>query len=900
MSLYSNLRAMLSMIFRRSGAEREMEEELRLHIQHRVEDLRSRGISPAEAERQARIEFGGSERFKDECREAMGTHFFDTLFQDLRIGVRMLRRAPGFTAVAVATLALGIAVNSTMFSLMSAILLERPPGREPDRVAVVTTVDPAPVFQGDATPASAPNYFVWRAANHVFEDMAAADEGRRVSLTSQRQSNAVGDSAGADQPEVVPSAAATLNYFSVLGVAPQLGRTFAAGEDQPGRDHLVILSHDLWARRFGSDPAIVGSTIRFDRENYNVIGVMPQSFRMLGFTPQLWTPLVVKPADQTAAARRNRSLYLFARMKRGTTLEQAKAEMITLGRLTEQSFPETEKGWRVAVRTLPDFLIYALGARTGIEILMTAVGFVLLIACANVAGLLLARASGRQRELAVRVALGAGRSRIVRQLLTEGLLIAILGGGAGLLLAYWGIGFMRASLAINEVVKAVPLSLDWKVVTFTLVVSLVSALLCGIAPAWSASRADLNINLNSEGRSAAGGRGRSRLRMALVTAEIAIASFLLVGVGLLIHMIYDIEHQNLGFRTEHLLTANLTLDEARYKDAERKKAFARDVLARLQQMPGTEAAAATSDLPASGFSSVPLRIKDQPELPAEQKLSAFDFVVTSDYFRVTGIPLMHGRAFTEMDNATSPAVVIVNQEFVHRYLQDKEPLGQQIQLETGDTAPRWSQIVGVAGNIKTYSEESRYDPEVYEPYFQRSVASLALVVRATSDPNALASSLRDAVGQVDPELPLSRLMSMPALIDSQRGTNPFAERALGSFALLALILAAIGIYGLIAYSVSQRMQEIGIRMALGANRASVLRMILWDGGKMSAIGAFIGLAMALPLPKLFEAILYGRPSYEPWVYLIVPVVLFAVAMFAAYIPARRATRVDPLIALRYE
>ena len=899
MKLLDSIRAVATVVFGRRRAESELDEELRAHVERRAQDLQRGGMPRAEAQRRARIEFGGRERFKEECREAMGTHFFDSLLQDLKIGVRMLGRARAFTAIAVLTLALGIAVNAMMFALLSAFLLAHPPGREPERVAVVSTVNPAPVFQGDTNPVSGPNFLAWREANHVFEDMAAADEGRAVSLTSPQQSGAEGDS-GAGQPEVVPSAAVTLNYFGVLGVIPQLGRTFAAGEDQLGRDHVVILSHELWARRFGSDQTIIGRTVRLNRENYGVIGVMPQSFQMLGFTPQLWTPLVLKEADQTAAARKNRSLVLFARMKSGTTIEQAKAEMVALGRRTEESFPETEKGWGVAVRTLPDFLIYALGARTGVELLMTAVGFVLLIACANVAGLLLARASGRRRELAVRVALGAGRSRIVRQLLTEGLLIAILGGGAGLLLAYWGIGFMRASLSFNEVIKAVPLSLDWNVVSFTLAISLVSALLCGIAPAWSAGRADITISLNSEGRSASGDRGRSRLRMALVTGEVAMALFLLIGVGLLIHIIYGIEHMNLGFRAEHLLTANLTLDDAHYKDSEKKKSFVRDVLARIQQAPGAVAAAATSDLPASGVTNVPLRIKDQPELPAEQKLAALDFVVTPDYFRATGIPLMRGRTFTEIDNVTSPAVVIVNQEFVHRFLHDKDPLGQQIELQAGDSAPRWGQVIGVAGNIKTYSEDQRYDPEVYELYFQRPVSSLALVVRATGDPDGLTSALRNAVGQVDGELPLSRLMSMTTLIENQRAANPFVARALGTFAVLALTLAAIGIYGLVAYSVGQRMQEIGIRVALGASRASVLRMILWDGGKMTAIGGCIGFAMALPLPKLFDALIFGSHSREISVYLIVPIALFGVAMFAAYLPARRATKVDPLVALRYE
>src|SRR5258706_1097559 len=457
-----------------------------------------------------------------------------TLRSDLRLAIRMLLKKPGFTTAAVLTLALGIAVNATMFSMVSAFLLRRPPGRDPERVAVVPSVNPAPGSQADANPVSAPNYFAWREANHVFAETAAADEYRTLSLSSQGLLPAADQIAATGQPEALRSAAVSPNYFSVLGISPQLGRTFADGEDQQGRDHVAILSHELWERRFGSDASLIGRTVRLNRENYTVIGVMPPNFRLLGFTPQLWTPLVLTAADQTAAAHHERSLFLFARLKPGVTLEQARAEFTALAHRTEENFPESEKGWGVAVRTLPDFLVYTFGIRSALAIMMTTVGFVLMIACANVAGLLLARAAGRRKELAIRIALGAGRLRIVRQLLTEGLVISLLGGGLALLFTYSGINFLRANMTFNDAISAVPLRLDWNVLLFALTVSLLSAVLCAIAPALSASRTDVNTSLKDQSRAATAGRSHSRLRTSMDSAEIALALFLLIGTGLLI------------------------------------------------------------------------------------------------------------------------------------------------------------------------------------------------------------------------------------------------------------------------------------------------------------------------------------------------------------------------------
>ena len=812
----------------------------------------------------------------------------ETIVQDLRYGIRQLVKAPGFTAIAVVTLALGICINATMFSLVSAIMLRRPPGREPDRVAVVSGIDPGNGYQPDTATVSVPNYLAWREANHVFSEMAAADEFHTASLTGQQES------------EFLRSAAVSANYFNVLGVTAELGRTFSAGEDQSGQEHVVILSHELWQRRFGADPSIVGRTIRLNRENYNVAGVMPASFRLMGFLPEIWTPLVVTPDDRTAAAHKDRPLYLFARMKPGVTVGQARAEFSALAHQAEQDFPESEKGWGAMVRTLPDFLIYGFGIRSGLAIIMTTVGFVLMIACANVSGLLLARAAGRKKELAVRLSLGAARSRIVRQLLTEGLVIALLGGGLGLLLAYKGIHFVGEAMRVNEAINAIGIKLDFNVVLFTVGLSVTCALLCSLAPALRASRADVTTALKDESRSASAGRSHTRLRKVLVTGEVALALFLLVGTGLLFVAIYKVQHQNLGFQSKHLLTAGVNLDAARYKDGNRQVAFVRDLLPRLQHIPGAKAAAVTTDLPATGTGTVTIRIEGHPDLPASQVLTAADFVITPDYFRTIGMTVLRGRSFTEQDDATTARVVMVNQKFAERYLPGEDPIGKQIHLEVTGVPPGWSQIVGVVNNVKKYSESETEDPNVFEAFAQRPRAEFSLVVCATGEPNSLITEMRNTVAGVDTELPLDHLMSMSAVMDRQKAGDQFFSRALAGFAFLALVLAAIGIYGLIAYSVGQRTYEIGVRIAMGARGQDILKMIFREGITMTAIGGAIGLAMSLPLPKVFEAIFSDTHVHEPSLYFVVPLVILAVALLAMYVPARWAARVDPMNALRQE
>ncbi len=875
-------------MFWRKRKANDFGDEIESHLQLEIATLREQGLNEEEARAKARRAFGNVTQAQERFHESKRWLWWDHFWQDLRFGVRTLTKNPGFAGIAIATLALGIAVNATMFSMVSAFLLRRPPGHEPGRVAVITAVNPAATFQPDVNPISAANYLAWKEASQWFTDAAAIDDGRTVSLTLQKRS------------EALHGAAVTRNYFAVLGVSPEIGRTFASGEDQPGHDHVVILSHELWARRFGTDPSILWHAIRLNREDYDVVGVMPASMRVLGYEAQLWTPLTLTAADQTAAEHNTRNLRMFVRMKTGATIEQVRSEVVTLAQRTAEAFPESEKGWGAMARTFPDFLIHDFNIANALVVLMTVVGFVLLIACANVAGLLLARASGRRKELAVRISLGAGRMRIVRQLLTEGLVIALVGGAAGLLLAYWGIDIVAANLTFNDAIRTIGFRLDSNVLLFSVAISLACAVLCGVAPAVNAARTDINSNLKDESRATSSGRGQNRLRAVMVTGEIALAMFLLVGTGLLILGIYQIEHQPLGFQPDALLTAVVNLDDAWYKGGPKQTAFVEEVTRRVAEISGAEGFAVTSDLPATGAGSVTLRIEGKPDLPANQRLNAADFVVSADYFRVAGIPLLRGRTLAKTDSGDAPRVFVVNQEFVHRNLQDQEPLGARVGLDVNGGNSEWGEIVGVVDNVKSYSEDTRYEPQVYEAFLQRPVGSLALMVHASADPRSLASVLQSAVAQVDGELPVSRVQSMNELIALQKGGNPFMSRVLGSFALLALILSAIGIYGLISYSVGQRRHEIGIRMAMGAGSKEVLRMVLWQGFKMTAIGTAIGLAMALPLPKVFDAIFYGLHVREPRLYFIVPLAILVVTMLATYVPARRALTVDPLTTLRHE
>jgi predicted permease len=872
----------------RRDADTDLDDELRAHIELATQENRLRGMSEGDARREALRSFGGVTQTRERFREQEGLLWLESLRRDVAYALRQMRKSPGFAATAVATLALGIAVNTTMFSMVSAFLIPKMPGKQAEKVVVISSVDPDESFTPAAHAVSPPNYLAYRADTRVFAALAAADDGRTGSL------------AGQGQPEGIEYAAVTPNYFDVFQAPPALGRTFEPGEDQAGRDHVTILSYGLWKRRFNADPAIVGRTLRLNREDYTVVGVMPADFLLMGFTPQLWTPLTLSAADAAPAARQNRYLFLFARLAPGVTLDQARAEMRVYAQRAAQDFPDLEKRWEVGVRTLPDYLVYSFGIRNALAIIMTMVFFILLIACANVAGLLLTRGMARQKEIAIRVSLGAGRARIVRQLLTEGAAIALAGGVAGLMLADLGIRWLRAKLSFNDAISAVPLSLDRNVLWFAICIALLSAVLSSLAPALRASRADVQTGLKHESRTASSGRSVSRMRALMVGGEFMLALFLLTGSTLIIRGIYALEHQKLGFRRDHLLTAGIALDKARYSDAAQQMQFVRELLPRLRQIPGVRDVAAASVLPATGGDDVIVRLGGEPALPNQAQKSALDAVVSPEYFEAATVPLLRGRTLTDGDDAHAPRAAVVNREFVHRYLGDGDALGRQIEIEFGDRSPVRDTIVGVVSDVKRHSEETRVDPEIYEAYSQRPLPEFSLMLRTGVDPNNMIPEMRRAVAQSDPELPLLRAMSMENVIEGQRNGDPLFTRLLATFALLALLLAAIGIYGLVAYAVGQRTHEIGIRLALGAKGQDVAWMILREGALIAAIGSAIGLTLALPLPKLFDSIFVGISFASPPVYPVALAAMLAVAAVATCGPAVRAAHVDPTRALRSE
>jgi putative ABC transport system permease protein len=805
-----------------------------------------------------------------------------TFLQDLRYGVRVLVKRPGYAAVAVVALALGIGVNTTIFSVVNALLMKPLPFNDLDRIVAVWERMPSQgVDRNETAPA---NFADWRAESRSFEQMGVYT-GWAANLT------------GVDTPERVQGYRVTAGLFDALGVRPLYGRNFTAAEEERGKDAVAILGHSFWRRRFGGDPSIVGRTIQLNGVAREVVGVMPPE---LNFPRggEVFAPLALTP--QQAANRGAHYLLTVARLKPGVTLAQAQAEMDGIAARLAEKYPNTNTGRGVVVNTLLGDTV--LHYRPALLVLMAAVGFVLLIACANVANLLLARAAGRQKELAVRAALGASRLRVVRQLLTESLILSVVGGGCGVLIAFWASDLIRSSIPA-EFVSFIPgwarIGVDARALGFTLGLSVLTGLLFGLAPALQASRPDLNATLK-EGGKASGAVGGQRLRGALIVAEVALSFVLLIGTGLMVKSFLGLVTADPGFDSEGVLAMELALPAAKYNDAARRADFYRQLVARLEAVPGVEAAGVVNHLPLGGSnSSTSFLLEGQPEPPPGRENEARYRVCSPRYFETLGMRLAAGRAFTEQDAANAPPVVIVNRTLARRYWPGEDPLGKRIR-ETGDPARNpWMQVVGVVGDVK-HEMNQEVTPEFYVPHAQRPAGEMNLVVRTKGEPVALAATVRNEVLVLDKDQPVYRTRPMTQVRAESLMLQRFAAVALGVFALIALALAGVGLYGVMSYTVSQRTHEIGVRMALGARGADVLRLVVGQGMKLALIGLGIGLAGSLALTRAIAGLLYGVSATDPATFTLIALVLAGVALLACYVPARRATKVDPMVALRCE
>ena len=796
---------------------------------------------------------------------------------DVRFAARGLAKARGFTAVAVIALALGIGANTAIFSVVNAVLLRPLPYREPQRLVWFWEVQP---FL-DRAPFSAPDFADYRGQNQTFETVSAF-RGVNFTLT------------GAGEPERVAGAQVDAGFFSILGVRPALGRDFTAGEDKPGAPApVVVLSHGFWQRRHGGDPHIIGNALTLNGRTYSVVGVTPPGFNFPA-EAELWTPLGL---NATGQQRGSHWLSVIGRLKPGVSLARAQADIDVVVRRLQQQYPPSNQGHRVTLVSLEDRLVGHV--RRALLVLLAAVGFVLLIACANVANLLLARAAVRRREIAIRAALGAGRWRLVRQLLVESSILGLTGGAAGLVFAAGG---MRAlvALAPANVPRLSEVRLDPAVLAFTLAASLFTALLFGLAPAFEAARASVAEFLKESGRTSSAGTAQAKLRSALVIAEIALAVMLMAGAGLMLRSFMVLQQVDPGLYPDKLLTARVSLiGRSAFNQPRLWAEFYDRVLANIRQVPGVKAAAAINLLPLDDFgigNSTNFRIIGRPEpAPKDMPLSETR-VVSLDYFRAMGIPLIRGRVFTERDTKDSVPVVVVSESLVRQIFPDEDPIGKRITIGS----EKGSEIVGVVGNVHDYGLDAPLRLESYIPMAQMPNPLLTIVVRTSGDPLALAPAVRQAIWTVENDRPIYGIRTMDQVISASVAQPRFRAMLLGLFAGLALLLAAVGIYGVISYAVAQRTQEIGIRVALGASRSSVLCLVMGQGMRLAVSGLALGLAGAWAGTRWISTLLFGIRPAEPAVVAGLVVLLAVVALAACWAPARRATRVDAVVALRQE
>ncbi|HEX7315759.1 MAG TPA: ABC transporter permease [Pyrinomonadaceae bacterium] len=800
-----------------------------------------------------------------------------TLWQDLRFGARMLRKRPGFTAVALLTLALGIGANTAIFSVVNAVLLRPLPYRNAERLVWVSGNVRGGTNRASVSP---PDYVDYRAQNTVFEEFAASTSVPfPVNLT------------GAGEPERLTGSRVTANYFRAFGVEPALGRAFGADEERAGPAPVAVLSDGLWRRRFGGDPSVVGKTLTLDGKAVAVVGIAPPEFQYPAGA-ELWLPLDFDdPEMKIRAAHFLRPIGL---LKPGVTIEQAKAETDLIARRLEEQYPESNERWSLNLVPLHEQVVG--GVRTSLWVLLGAVGFVLLIACANVSNLMLARAAARRRELALRTALGASRWRVVRQQLTENLLLALVGGALGLLVAAWGVDLL-AALGAGDIPRSREIGVDGRVLAFTAALSVLTGLAFGLLPALRASRTDLNEVLKDAGRGTSG-PGRGRVRGALVVSEIALSLVLLAGAGLLVKSLVSLLNVNPGFDPANVLTLRINLARARYTKPEQAAAFFGDLQRRVAGLPGVEAAGMISELPLSGQpNDMYFYVAGRPPRTADQKVTADYRRVNQDYFRAMRIPVLRGRDFTEQEATGSAQVVVINETLARNFFPNEDPLGRRLVIDFGKQEE--FEVVGVVGDVLHRSLDGGVYQMMYTPTLR--IGGSNLVVRTSSaDPLALAAAVRGEVAAVDRDQPVSTVRTMEEVVSGSVAQQRFRTLLLAVFAGVALLLAGVGIYGVIAYSVTQRTHEIGIRMALGAGAADILKMVVRQGMALALAGVAVGLLAAFALTRLLSSLLFGVTATDAVTLAAVSLLIVAVALLACFIPARRATKVSPTVALRYE
>ena len=805
----------------------------------------------------------------------------NALLQDLRYALRMLIKRPAFSLVAILTLGLAIGANSAIFSVVNAVLLRPLPYAHSEQLVRVFGSQP----QLALAPTSPANFLEWKEQNEVFERIATY-VGQGFNLT------------GGDKPERVIGARVSADLFPLLGVQPGLGRAFTEEEDQDGHGQVVILSHEFWQSRFGGDSHTLNQTITLNEKPYTVVGIMPPGFAFPDTRTQVWTPVAFNPAER--ATRDTNFIDIIARLKPGVSIEQARAHMAALAQRQAERYPQSNTGVGAKVISLHEQTVG--DVRPMLVVLLGAVGFVLLIACANVANLLLARAAARQKEMAIRGALGASRARVVRLLLTESVVLAVLGGAVGLILASWSLDLL-VSLKPANLPRLAEIGINRTVFVFTLAISVVTGIVFGLVPAFQASKPDLNEGLKDSGRGATGGPGRHRVRTLLVVSEVALSLVLLVGAGLMMRSFARLLAVDPGFKADHVLTAFVSLPVSKYPRGDEQAAFFGRLIERLRNLPGVSSAGVVSDMPLFGGSSTGLEIDGRPApLPGQRPLADYR-MISPDYFTAMGIRLVRGRAFSRHDTEDAPGVVIINETMAARFFPGEDPIGKRIGLSGN---PRdWREIVGVVGDVRNYGVDSDVKPEAYVPLVQNAPGYLAsvasamnVIVRSTNAPAALTTTLREQVQALDKDQPVSEVRTMEWYLSESMAQRRFNMLLLGAFGGLALVLAAVGIYGVIAYTVTQRTHEMGIRIALGARGGDILKLIFAHALFTTLTGIVIGLGAALALTRLLQNLLYQVTATDPFVFGSITLLLLLVAMVATYIPARRAMKVDPITALR--